>query len=214
MAVSGIGAYSTQTTTLAELLANARNSPDKSANSSAAENPLGSGNGVAPASSLSGYMLDNAQSLKEIFDEIGKLTGGSVTFSSVKEYQEELQRQFNKAVKEDLRKMGVDMDAEFTLASDGEGGIKTLCDSAADKEKIDAYFKRNPDMVAAFNKLQTLSNLDKARKEQGHAVEDLKSRVQLEGLAQWWSAEGTDYSQYMYFNQDATLQFLGVSSKV
>ncbi len=214
MAVSGISAYSTQTTTLAELLTNAKNSSDKSANSSAAENLLSSGNNVTSGSSLSSYMLDNAENLKAIFDEIAKIVGGSVTFSNVKEYQEELQQQFNKAVKEDLQKMGVDPNVEFTLASDGEGGIKVLCDSATDKAMIEAYFDQNEDMVKAFNKLQTLSNLDKARKEQGYSAEELKNRIQLEGLAQWWSTEGTDYSQYMYFNQDTTLQFLGVSGKV
>ena len=184
MTVSGIGTYSTQTT-LAELLANARNAPEKGDNSGTTERLLDSHNSVTSGSSLSSYMLNNSASLQKIFDEIAKLTGGTVTFSKVKEYQEELQRQFNAAVKEDLLQMGLDPDIEFTLASDGKDGVTVLTDSP-DKEKIEAYFKLNPDMVAAFNKLQSLSNLDKARREQGHSVEDLKNRIQLESLAQWW----------------------------
>ena len=212
MTVSGIGSYSTQTT-LTELLTNVRNASEQGGNPGIAERLPDLGSSVTSGASLSSYMLNNASSLQKIFDEIAKLTGGTVTFAKVKEYQQELQRQFNEAVKQDLQEMGVDPDIEFTLASDGKGGIKVLTDSA-DKEKIEIYFKLNPDMVTAFNKLQALSNLDKARREQGSSIEDLKSRIQMESLAQWWSSEGTEYSQYMYFSQDTLLQFLGVGGTV
>ena len=210
MAVSGISAYSAQMG-LSELLVGRKNS--------SSENNTEMAGVIAPAaasgsSSVSNYILSNSEELKIIFDEIAKLSGGLVTFTAVREYQAELQRQFNRAVREDLLAMGVLEDTEFTLASDGKGGIAVLCGSAESGAAIEFYFEKNPEMVKAFNKLQTLSNLDKARKEQGYSPEDVKSRIQIEALARWWTSEGTDYSQYMYFNDSTSLQFLGVSNRV
>lgn len=208
MAINGIDAY-TNNLSLTDYLTGTKNKEESTSTSSL----LGSSTSVSGGSSISQYMLGNSEEIQAILDELSKITGGSVSFAELREYQAELQRQFNEAVKEDLQTMGVDPNTEFTLASDGEGGIKVLCDSA-DKSIIEAYFAQNEEMVGAFNKLQTLSNLDKARKEQDLSVAELKTRTQIEAVAKWWSSEGTDYSQYMYYGNDTALQFLGVSGKV
>ena len=209
MAVSSINSYSVQTS-LTDILTQ-KNDLEKSAAGDLSK-LTGSNISGFNEGTLSSYMLSNSEALQKIFDEIASLTGGTVTFSAVREYQEELQRQFNEAVKKDLTEMGVDPEVTFTLASNGNGGISVLSEHT-DKEKIELYFKVNPEMVDAFNKIQTLSNLDKARREQGLSVEDLKSRIQIESLAQWWSTEGTEYSQYIFFDEDNMLQYLGVNSR-
>jgi hypothetical protein len=206
MAINGITGYSPQMA-LTELLAN------KKENNAEAGGLLSSAAGSG-SSSIASYMLNNSEALKGVFDEISKLTGGPVTFTALREYQAELQRQFNEAIREDLLLIGVPADTEFTLASDGQGGIRVLCGDAESRARIEAYFEVNPEMADVFNRLQTLSNLDKARKEQGYTAEDIKTRIQLESLAQWWANEGTDYSQYMYFNDYTTIQFLGISNRV
>lgn len=205
MSVSGIGAYSNMS--LTDILTGKKETENST------ESLLGTSSQNTSLSSMSNYMLNNSEELQAVFDEIAKASGGKVTFTAVKEYQDLLQSQFNQAVKEDLAAMGVDPSVEFTLASDGNGGVKVLSDHA-DKEKIEAYFAMNEEMVGAFNRLQTLSNLDKARKEQGMSMENLSTRTAIDGLAQWWSAEGTEYSQYMYFSDTANLQFLGIGSTV
>lgn len=165
------------------------------------------------ANTVTGLSLDYLSQLSAVLKEISPNASGKLTFSMVEDYRKDLEEEFSSKVRADLTKLGVDEDVEFrVVTNDKTGGVSVITDSE-DKAKIEKYFKDNPDMVKKFQKIQTLSNLEKARKAEGYSAQDVKTRLQMEAMSAWWSEDGAS-SQIMDFTGDQATFLTGLSTRV
>ncbi|BFR48338.1 hypothetical protein RVX_R13990 [Nitratidesulfovibrio sp. HK-II] len=165
------------------------------------------------SNTVTGLSLDYLSQLSAVLKEISPNASGKLTFSMVEDYRKDLEEEFSAKVREDLTKLGVDKDVEFrVVTNDKTGGVSVITDSE-DKAKIEKYFKDNPDMVKKFQKIQTLSNLEKARKAEGYSAQDVKTRLQMEAMSAWWSEDGAS-SQIMDFTGGQATFLAGLSARV
>jgi len=182
-------------------------STSSSSSSTSGSSSSSSGNTVT------GLSLDYLSQLSSVLQEISPSASGKLTFSAVEEYRKQLEEEFSAKVREDLTKLGVDKDVEFRVVTDEKtGGVSVITDSP-DKAKIEKYFKDNPDMVKQFQKIQTLSNLEKARKAEGYSAQDIKTRLQMEAMSAWWSEDGAS-SQIMDYTADQATFLTGLRARV
>lgn len=162
--------------------------------------------------SVTGFSLDFLAQISSVLKEISPSSDGKMTFGKVEQYRKQLEETFSAKVREDLTKLGVDKDVQFRLVTDDSTGVKVITDSA-DKAKIEKYFKDNPSMVKDFQKIQAMSNLDKARKASGTSMHDLRTRLQMEAMSAWWNEDGAA-SQIMDYTGDQASFMAGLRYKV
>lgn len=185
-------------------------SGSSSSSSSAASS---SSTSSSSSNTVTGLSLDYLSQLSAVLREISPNASGKLTFSMVEDYRKDLEEEFSSKVRADLTKLGVDEDVEFrVVTNDKTGGVSVITDSE-DKAKIEKYFKDNPDMVKKFQKIQTLSNLEKARKAEGYSAQDVKTRLQMEAMSAWWSEDGAS-SQIMDFTGGQATFLAGLSARV
>lgn len=183
------------------------------AESGSSSSSASSGTSSSSSSTVTGLSLDYLSQLSAVLKEISPNASGKLTFSMVEDYRKDLEEEFSSKVRADLTKLGVDEDVEFrVVTNDKTGGVSVITDSE-DKAKIEKYFKDNPDMVKKFQKIQTLSNLEKARKAEGYSAQDVKTRLQMEAMSAWWSEDGAS-SQIMDFTGDQATFLTGLSTRV
>ncbi|HEU6436821.1 MAG TPA: hypothetical protein VE028_05165 [Nitratidesulfovibrio sp.] len=184
--------------------------------SSTSSSSSSSSSGTSSSSSgntVTGYSLDYLAQLSSVLKEIAPNATGKLTFSMVGDYRKQLEEEFSAKVREDLTKLGVDKDVEFRVVTDEKTGGVSVVTNSPDKAKIEKYFKDNPDMVKKFQKIQTLSNLEKARKAEGFSPQDLRTRLQMEAMSAWWSEDGAS-SQIMDFTGDQATFLTGLRKRV
>lgn len=137
----------------------------------------------------------------------------SVTFSTIIAYRDQLQSDFDTKVKEGLKKAGIAEDANFQLVSGENGGIKVISDHP-DKEKIEKFFKDNPDLVKQFEKIQALNNVEESRKHQNIDVNAMRKRIQIESMTAWYANTGMGTNAIMNFTGGETAFLNGINRRV
>lgn len=191
----------------------AQEQPESGSSSSSSSAASSSSTSSSSSNTVTGLSLDYLSQLSAVLKEISPNASGKLTFSMVEDYRKDLEEEFSAKVREDLTKLGVDKDVEFRVVTNEKtGGVSVITDSE-DKAKIEKYFKDNPDMVKKFQKIQTLSNLEKARKAEGYSAQDVKTRLQMEAMSAWWSEDGAS-SQIMDFTGGQATFLAGLSARV
>ncbi len=148
---------------------------------------------------------DNAE-LALLVDQIAEELGmqGKITYSSLLAARDSLSAEFQETVKKGLADAGVAEDADFRLSLDENGEIK-VSSNHKDKAKIEQFFKENPDLVNTYTKIQTLNQVEEARKMSGT---DLKDAVEKANLLSYTSAFMLGNSSALAMNGDGTLTSL------
>ncbi|KAB1442084.1 hypothetical protein [Pseudodesulfovibrio senegalensis] len=117
---------------------------------------------------------EESSKLSARFDELVKniirRSGSSLSFSDLQEEADELEDEFDKQVKDELKALGVDTDKSFQLRYD-EKTEKMVCSNHPDKDKIEAYFNSNPDRVEQFRDIVDLRAIT------GYAQSNMSSQL-------------------------------------
>lgn len=141
-------------------------------------------------------------------NDLGLNASDRVTFQTLRDYRDQLQDRFTGKLRGDLLEAGVDPDISFRLVSNSDGtGVKVISDHP-DKEKIEQYFKDNPEMVQEFEKIQALNKMEEARKNQRIDIKTIKSRIQMESMTAWFS----DTSSIMAFSAQGAAYYSGINT--
>lgn len=114
-----------------------------------------------------------SDNLAEQIEIIAKQLGitGKITYNKLFAHKEEISASFTEKVKQGLQELGVDPDADFRLSLDDEGAIK-VSSNHKDKAKIEQFFKENPGLAETYNQIQTLNQVEEARKMGGKNIND------------------------------------------
>lgn len=198
----GYGTYGIDLSTYTGSSSTASSSSKESLSSSAS-----SGNTVT------GFSLDYLARLSAVLKEISPNTSGKLTFAMVEKHRAQLEEAFSAKVREDLISLGVDKNVEFRLVTNEKTGGVSVVTEHEDKAIIEKYFKNNPDMVKEFQKIQTLSNLEKARKAEGYSAQETRTRLQMEAMSIWWSEEGAS-SQIMDYTANQATFLTGLRTRI
>lgn len=185
-------------------------STGKSTSSSSSSSASGKSAGSKQSSAYgtSSYTQSLAEAVKAAMDDLGLKSGDRVTFQTLSAYRTKLEAEFKQEVSVGLLAAGVDKDAEFRLAASSDGkGVQVISDSP-DKEKIEKYFKDNPEMVEKFQKIQGLNKMEETRKSQRMDVNTIKERLQLESMTAWFS----DSSSFMAFSGQGAAYYSGINA--
>lgn len=189
---------------------NNTDSTGKGSSSSSASSAGGKSSGSKQTGSYGTNSLTQslADAVKAAMDDLGLQSGDRVTFQTLSAYRSKLEEEFKQEVREGLLAAGVDKDAEFRLVSNSDGsGVQVISDSP-DKEKIEKYFKDNPDMVKKFEKVQGLNKMEETRKSQHIDVNTIKNRLQVESMTAWFS----DSSSFMAFSGQGAAYYSGINA--
>lgn len=181
-------------------------STDKSANKTDSQKKQQSFYGNSTANALSSLV-------SETLAGMGLSAGDSVSFRTIMEYRDKLGKEFESKVKADLKELGVDENVKFQVVSNKDGGVSIISDSP-DKAKIEKYFADNPDMVKAFNKIQSLTNVEEARKSQNVDVAATRQRIQVESMTAWFTNTGKGVSSIMDFTGGTSSLMAGLNKVV
>lgn len=193
----------------------------------------GSGSGSSSASAktdyASSYMPEGLEkALQQALKEISALKeGAAVKSADITEYRDLLENQFAEKVREDLKKLGI-TDMDFTISldptADDESAITIIAKNPQDQAIIEKYFASNPGMVEEFRKIQALSNLEKAMKQNSidngdfHQVaKNIKTNYQAMAMDIFLSEDSDkwDFTSMMAnFNGSATSFSSGINVKV
>lgn len=114
-----------------------------------------------------------SDNLAEQVEIIAKQLGitGKITYNKLFAHKEEISASFQETVKQGLQELGVDADADFRLSLDDDGTIK-VSSNHKDKAKIEQFFKENPQLAETYNQIQTLNQVEEARKTGGKNLND------------------------------------------
>lgn len=154
------------------------------------------------------------QAVSATMDGMGLSPTDKVTFSTIISYREQLQTEFDTKVKEGLNEAGLNKNTKFQLVSGEEGEIKVIADSP-EKEKIEKFFKNNPDLVKQFEKIQALNNVEESRKQQKIDINAVRERIQIESMMAWYSGSGEGgINSIMDFSGGQTSFFSGINKHV
>ncbi|MEG1610150.1 MAG: hypothetical protein RR317_03110, partial [Bilophila sp.] len=126
---------------------------------------------------------------------------------------DKLGKEFEAKVKADLKELGVDEKVKFQVVSNKDGSVDIISDSE-DKAKIEKYFADNPDMVKKFNKIQSLTNVEEARKTQNIDVTATRQRIQIESMTAWFANTGRGVSSIMDFTGGSSALMAGLNKVV
>jgi len=176
-----------------------QNGADSSGSNAAASSAYQGNAQAAGAYSGTSDMLGTLSvAIKSAMDALGLSKNDRVTFASLHEARILLEEAFTAQVKDDLKKLGVDENIEFRLVTNNQGGVDVIS-THADAEKIERYFRNNPEMVKKFQEIQALSNVEEARKARGDNVKAIRDRLQVESMVAWFADSGQGMQQMMQY---------------
>ena len=121
-----------------------------------------------------------SDNLAEQVEIIAKQLGitGKITYTKLLAHKEEISASFTETVKEGLQELGVDPNADFRLSLDEDGAIK-VSSNHNDKAKIEQFFKENPGLAETYTQIQTLNQVEEARKMGGKNINDAYEKNSL-----------------------------------
>ena len=191
----------------------------------------GSSTGSASAKTdyASSYIPEGLEkALQQALKEISALkNGAAVKSADISEYRDTLESAFAKKVREDLENLGI-TDMNFTISldptADNDSAITITANNAQDKAIIEKYFASNPAVVEDFRKIQALSNMEKAMKQNSvengdfHQVaRNIKADYQAQALDIFLSEDSDkwDFTSMMAsFNGSSTSFSSGINMTV
>ncbi len=155
----------------------------------------------ASASALAG-------ALKGVMDDLGLSAKDNISFQTLMVYRDKLQAEFTDDVRLGLLAAGVDKDVEFRVAPGVDGrGIRVITDHP-DKEKIEAFFKENPELAQTFEQIQSLNKMEEVRKSRHIDVNAIRDRIRLESMTAWFSAN----QSFMAFSEQGAAYYSGINA--
>lgn len=104
-------------------------------------------------------------------------------------------------------------DVKFQLTFDKKGK-PVVVSNHPDKDLIQSYFDTNPDSVKKFQQLDSITNVDQARKAQKVDVSEIRKRIQLESMSTWFASTGGSTSSIMDFTGGNSALMNGLNKKV
>lgn len=151
--------------------------------------------------------------LGEVLSEMGLGSNDSVTFRDMLDYRDMLRQSFEEQTKSGLRELGVDENVSFQVISDGEGGVKIITESE-DKGKIERFFTDNPNLVTLFNKIESLTNVEAARKNGNIDIEATRRRIEVESMTAWFTGAGQGVGTILNFSGAQSVLLAGLNRTV
>ena len=142
MSVSGISTYSSamyqwQGQQL-------KNNGTASSSQSSASNSLNELFGSS--TSLTSQIASMVELTKYAMDAMGLDSNSRVTFSQISKYREQLETEFNAAVKDGLAEYGVADVSKLTFALNADGGVRVAGTSALEQQAAQDWLKANPQL--------------------------------------------------------------------
>lgn len=122
----------------------------------------------------------NCNNLAEMVEKLAEELGieGKITYNKLFAHKEELENDFQETVKNGLEELGVDPEADFRLSLNDDGTIK-VSSNHKDKAKIEQFFNENPQLAESYQQIQTLNQVEEARKMGGKNIDDNYERPNL-----------------------------------
>lgn len=122
----------------------------------------------------------NCDNLAEMVEKLAEELGieGKITYNKLLDHKEELENAFQEKVKNGLAELGVDPEADFRISLNDDGTIK-VSSNHKDKAKIEQFFSENPGLATSYQQIQTLNQVEEARKMGGKNIDDNYERPNL-----------------------------------
>ncbi len=122
----------------------------------------------------------NSDNLAEQVEKLAQQLGitGKITYNKLFAHKEELENTFQETVKNGLAELGVDPEADFRISLNDDGTIK-VSSNHKDKAKIEQFFKENPQLAESYQQIQTLNQVEEARKMGGKNIDANYERPNL-----------------------------------
>lgn len=117
-----------------------------------------------------------AEQVEKLAEELG--ITGKITYNKLFAHKEGLENAFQEKVKNGLAELGVDPEADFRLSLNDDGTIK-VSSNHKDKAKIEQFFNENPGLAESYQQIQTLNQVEEARKMGGKNIDDNYERPNL-----------------------------------
>lgn len=117
-----------------------------------------------------------AEMVEQLAEELG--ITGKITYNKLFTHKEELENDFQEKVKDGLAELGVAPDADFRISLNDDGTIK-VSSNHKDKAKIEQFFNENPGLAQTYQQIQTLNQVEEARKMSGKDIDDKYERPNL-----------------------------------
>ncbi|QGY42019.1 hypothetical protein GM415_08610 [Pseudodesulfovibrio cashew] len=128
--------------------------------------------------------------INALLDMVPKGDDGKLSFQDVDDYREQLEKDWDEAVKEDFEALGLDPDAEYPLNYDPATGTVTVTKGHPDKAVIDQYFANNPDKVDEFEAIVQLGKLTSASNST-LTQNEMRQSLQQQAMS-WWFEDNSD----------------------
>jgi hypothetical protein len=139
--------------------------------------------------SMTSQVAGMVELTKYVMDAMGLAPDSRVTFSLLSEYREQLRSEFTRGVTDGLKALEVEnLDSlKFTLQIKDDGTVNVAADSP-DKDSIQNFFDNSPELIKKYRQIEALNGIDTARQSLAIAPGEMRKRIQIEGMASWWSA--------------------------
>lgn len=152
------------------------------------------------------YVTLQVKSIVELcniaMDAMGVSEKSRVTFSQITKYRNTLEREYASILQQQMANAGIDTNIEFSLQSNDEGRL-TVIGKGENITQLQSIFDNNMELQQKYKQLEALSNLDRARSSLHISNDDLKSRLQIESIASWWSSSGNSGKGSSFANYSA-----------
>lgn len=162
-----------------------------------------------------GSQLNSLVSLtRYAMDAMGLGSDSRVTFTQLTNYRSQLEEQFNNAVQKALEDKGIKEVPNFTiqLNDDGTATVHTSSDHGDTLQKL---FDENPELVKKYQQIEALSGIDQARQAMQIAPNEMRKRIQIESMANWWAQNNSNTASYFSNYSNGSLSLLqGVNLSV
>lgn len=165
----------------------------------ASAQPISTGNAQSPSDSLTSQLSGLVSLTRYAMDAMGLSKDSKVTFTQLNKYREQQEEEFNTALRRELEKVNVPTIPDFTIRVN-EDGTATINTQSEHGEKLQKIFDENPELVKAYQKIEALSGIDKARESMQIAPNEMRKRIQIEAMSAWWAQSnpnsGASFSNY------------------
>ena len=114
-----------------------------SSSSSGSKSSSSSLNQMLSGNSISSQLSSMVELTKYAMDAMGLESGSRVTFSQITKYRDQLNNEFNTAVKDGLSKLGVTDPSSVTFTLAADGSLTATSANATDQANVQAWLKGN-----------------------------------------------------------------------
>ena len=114
-----------------------------SSSSSGSKSSSSSLNQMLSGNSISSQLSSMVELTKYAMDAMGLESGSRVTFSQITKYRDQLNNEFNTAVKDGLSKLGVTDPSSVTFTLAADGSLTATSANATDQANVQAWLKSN-----------------------------------------------------------------------